>query len=83
VPVIPAICGSTNRKILAQAALCIKQDPISKITNVKRAGGGASVVLHLSSKGEALSSTSSTVKKRGKKRAGDYLSEVSLGLQPL
>jgi hypothetical protein len=38
-PVIPAIQKSTNRRIMVQAHPAIKQDPISKITNAKRAGG--------------------------------------------
>jgi hypothetical protein len=43
-PVISAIAGSINRKILVQASLGKKQDPISKITREKRARGIAHIV---------------------------------------
>jgi hypothetical protein len=36
--------GSTNRQIMVQAKPNIKQCPVSKITNVKRAGGVVQVV---------------------------------------
>jgi tagatose-1,6-bisphosphate aldolase non-catalytic subunit AgaZ/GatZ len=36
--------GSTNRKIVVQAHMGIKQDPISKTTNAKRAGRVARVI---------------------------------------
>jgi hypothetical protein len=36
VPVIPATWGSTNRRIMVQTGLSIKQDCISKITKTKR-----------------------------------------------
>jgi hypothetical protein len=45
--------GSTNRRIKIQTSPGIKQDPISKITSAKRAGGMAQVVEHLSSKHKA------------------------------
>jgi hypothetical protein len=34
--VIPAMWGSTNRRITVQASIHINQDPISKITNAKK-----------------------------------------------
>jgi hypothetical protein len=40
-PVILAMQGSTNRRIMVQSGPGIKRDPISKITNTKRAGGTA------------------------------------------
>jgi hypothetical protein len=49
-----------NRRIVIQACLSIKQDPISKITNLKRTGGVAQVVENLPSKCEALNSTTNT-----------------------
>jgi hypothetical protein len=45
--VIPATEGSTNRKTIVQAGPVIKQDPISKITNAKRAGEVAQEAEHL------------------------------------
>jgi hypothetical protein len=59
--------GSTNKRIMVQAGLGVKRDPISKITKDKRAGGVAQVVKCLPNKCEALSSipTSKThLKKR-------------------
>jgi hypothetical protein len=38
-PEIPAMAESINRRIMVQAGLGKKQDPISKITGVKMAGG--------------------------------------------
>jgi dihydroxyacid dehydratase/phosphogluconate dehydratase len=35
------------RRIMAQTGLIIKQDPILKITDIKRAGGVSQVVEHL------------------------------------
>jgi hypothetical protein len=59
--VIPAIIlGITDRKITVQACPGIKQDPISKITNRRRAGGMAQEGEHLPSKFEILSSTPDT-----------------------
>jgi hypothetical protein len=55
VPVILATWGSTNRRIIVQGCLGIKQNPISKITKAKRAGGVVQVVECLPSKYEALS----------------------------
>jgi hypothetical protein len=34
----PSYMRSTNRRIAVQADLCIKQHPISKLTNAKRTG---------------------------------------------
>jgi hypothetical protein len=51
--VIPAIWGSTKRRIVIQVNLGIKQDPISKITNVKRTDEVAQVVEHLPRKHKA------------------------------
>jgi hypothetical protein len=48
---------STNRRIMVQADLGIKQDLISKTNNIKRAGRVIQGVEHLPSKCEALSST--------------------------
>jgi hypothetical protein len=51
------ICvGRINKKITVHAGLGQKQDPISKITNVKRAGGVAQVVecLHMFLFGQCL-----------------------------
>jgi hypothetical protein len=42
-PVIAAMKGSTNRRIVVQAGLGIKQDPISKITNTKKGQWGSSL----------------------------------------
>jgi hypothetical protein len=39
--------GSTNKRILVQASLGVKQDLISKTVNSKRAGGAAQVVEYL------------------------------------
>jgi hypothetical protein len=36
VPVIPAIQGSTNRKILVQTSLGLKRGLISRVTNAKK-----------------------------------------------
>jgi hypothetical protein len=48
--VIPAMQGSINRKIVVQAGLGKKRDPISKITRAERAGGETSAIEHLPSK---------------------------------
>jgi hypothetical protein len=58
--------GSIKRRIRLQAGQGKKQDPTSKITNVKSAGGLAlsQVVECLPSKREALTSTPSTAKKK-------------------
>jgi hypothetical protein len=48
----------------SRTAWAIKQDPISKITRVKRAGGIAEAVESLPSKWESLSSNSRTAKKQ-------------------
>jgi hypothetical protein len=52
---------------VVQANLGKKQDPISKITRAKRVGGIAQVIEYLLSKQEALTSNSSTEKKKQKK----------------
>jgi hypothetical protein len=64
VPVISALQGNPNKRVIVQASLGIKGDPISKITNTRRAGFVAQVVEPLPSKHETLSSTSSTKKKK-------------------
>jgi hypothetical protein len=46
----PSYVGSTNREIVVQASLGINKDPISKITNTKRAGGMVQMVECLPSK---------------------------------
>jgi hypothetical protein len=51
--------GSINRRIAVLGGLGIKGDPISKITNIKRAGGVTQVV-YLSRKYKALNSIPST-----------------------
>jgi hypothetical protein len=51
--------GSTNRRIMFQDGLGTKRNPISKITNTKKAGR----VVYLPSKCEALSLTASPAKK--------------------
>jgi hypothetical protein len=63
-PVLLALQGSTNRKIVVQANLgtvrpYLKNNQCKKIliTNIKKAGRVAQVVMHLSRKQEALSST--------------------------
>jgi hypothetical protein len=50
VPVIQATQGSTNRRIIIQVVQGKKQDPLSKITNVKKDGGVVQVAEHLPSK---------------------------------
>jgi hypothetical protein len=50
--------------IVVQASLGKKQDPSSKITKAKRAGGIAQAVERLSNKCEVLSSNPSITKKR-------------------
>jgi hypothetical protein len=57
-PVIPASWGSINRRFLVQPGPGIEGDPISKITNTKR----APVVERLPSKCKTLSSTPNTTK---------------------
>jgi hypothetical protein len=57
--------GSINRRIAVLGGLGIKGDPISKITNIKRAGGVTQVV-YLSRKYKALNSNPSTAKKKKK-----------------
>jgi hypothetical protein len=70
-PVILATIGSINRRMMAQASLGKKQDPISKKTSqTKRAGDMAQVVDLLPSKWEALSSNPSTLKKQNQKCCG-------------
>jgi hypothetical protein len=54
--VILATWGSTNRKIVVQAGPDTKQDPLPKITNVKRFSGMTQMLEDLSSKYEGLSS---------------------------
>jgi hypothetical protein len=63
IPVISAIQEITNR-ITIQIGLGIKQDPISKITNTKRAGGVAQVIEHLLGMMPLNSALSSKKKKK-------------------
>jgi hypothetical protein len=56
----PAMAG----RIRVQAGLCKKGDPISKITRAEWVGAVAQAVECLSRKHEALSSNSSTAKKK-------------------
>jgi hypothetical protein len=51
-PVISATQGSTNRSMVVQASLGIKQDPISNITKAQRAGGVVQMVENLLSQPE-------------------------------
>jgi hypothetical protein len=51
-PVISATTGSINRRVMVQAGPAIKQNAISKISVVRRAGGMAEAVEHLPSKSE-------------------------------
>jgi hypothetical protein len=66
-PVIPAMWGSTNRRIVFQASTGIKQDPSSKKkkNNQHKKGwrGVTQVVEYLPSKWEVLSSIYSIIKK--------------------
>jgi hypothetical protein len=64
-PVIPARQGSTDKRIVIQTSPDIKQDPISKIINAKRAGGVAQVAAHLH---KVLRAIPSTIKKKKKKQ---------------
>jgi uncharacterized protein (DUF4213/DUF364 family) len=59
---------------VVQASLGKKQDPISKITRVKRVGGMAQAVQHLSSKFKVLSSNFSNTKKKKKSDVLTYSS---------
>jgi hypothetical protein len=56
--------GTVNRRITAQISLGINIRPFPKITETKRDGSVAPVIEHLSSKCKALSSKSSTAKKK-------------------
>jgi hypothetical protein len=71
--VILAKVGNLNRRIKVQTSLSKKQDPISKIARVKRAGSMIRVIENLASKLKALSSNPSTAKKSvltmGKKKS--------------
>jgi hypothetical protein len=53
--------GKHKTRIAVQAGLNKKQDPMSKITRVKKAGGMVQTVMGLSNKRKALSSNTSTV----------------------
>jgi hypothetical protein len=64
---IPAVVGDTNRKILVQAGLGIKQDIISKITKGKVVWRHAQVIECLPSKRETWSSITGSVKKEKEK----------------
>jgi hypothetical protein len=56
--------GNINRRIGIQARIDKKQDTISKISKAKRARGHGSISRLLPSQSEALSSNSSTAKKK-------------------
>jgi hypothetical protein len=58
----PATQGSTNRRIVVQDGPDIKQDPNSKLANIKRAGRIVQVLVCLPSKHKVLSSMPSTTK---------------------
>jgi hypothetical protein len=58
--------GNINRRVVVQASPGMKQDPISKITNPKGAGGVTHMVEHLPSKYEALSSILALLKRKKK-----------------
>jgi hypothetical protein len=62
----PARQGSTNRRIRIQVCQGIKQDPISKITNAKRADCMDRVGDHLPSKWKTMSSIPSTAQNKTK-----------------
>jgi hypothetical protein len=51
-PVIPAMEGSTTRRMTVQTGLDIKQDHLSKIINAQRAGRVTQAVEPLASKHE-------------------------------
>jgi hypothetical protein len=55
--------GSVNRRIVVQASLGKKKDPIIKISGDKIAGGMAQMLENLLSKQKALSSNLRTEKK--------------------
>jgi hypothetical protein len=57
-----------NRRFTVQASPIIKQDPISKITNTRRACRVIQVVEHLPSKCEPMSSNPSTTNEKKRKR---------------
>jgi hypothetical protein len=57
-----------NRRFTVQASPIIKQDPISKITNTRRACRVVQVVEHLPSKCEPMSSNPSTTNEKKKKK---------------
>jgi hypothetical protein len=70
---------SINKRLAFQAGLDKKQDPSSKITRTKKAGGIAEAVESLPNKCKALSSKPSTVRKKkqmclGKERA--YVNKI-------
>jgi hypothetical protein len=58
--------GNTNRRIVVQTSPGIKQDPISKLNNAKRAGRVSQGVEYLLNKYEAPGSTPSTASHRKK-----------------
>jgi hypothetical protein len=49
VPIIPAMAGSVNRRLMVQAGLGKKRHPISKIIRAKKAGGMAQILEFLPS----------------------------------
>jgi hypothetical protein len=60
--VTPVTQRSTKRRITVQVSLDIRQNPVSKITNTKRAVRVTLVIQKLPSKPEVLSSLPSTGK---------------------
>jgi hypothetical protein len=81
-PVIPALQRIINRIIWIKASLGIKPDPISKITNRKRAGRVVQVVECLPSKHQALSSTPVPPKKEKKKKHNERAPPIFIFLIP-
>jgi hypothetical protein len=67
-PVIPALQGSTSNRTVVQVRPGEKRDPISKITNTKRAGGVAQVVEHPPSHEFIPCSAKKKVNKKKKKK---------------
>jgi hypothetical protein len=62
------MAGNVKRKIIIQASLGKKQDPISKITREKRVAGMAQTVQHVLSKYETLISNLTITKQQQQNR---------------
>jgi hypothetical protein len=60
--------GSINRRIVAQASVGKKRDPISKISGAKRARGIAQAVLHLHQSIKSLVQTPAGTKKEKERK---------------